>query len=363
MQKRTAIIHDWLTGMRGGERCLETFLKIYSEADVYTLIHIKGSVSDLIESRVKGTSFLNKLPGIHKYYRYCLPMFPLAVADLSKKLVEYDHVICLSHAAVKNIKVPANAKHTVYCFTPMRYIWDKADEYFGAFTKILQPLLALLRRWDKNIVNPQTKFIAISNFVAARIRKYYKVRATVIYPPVNTDWITPRNEDEPGEAFLLAGALVPYKNPEMAVKVFKKLRLPLWIVGSGPLEEKIKLLITGCENIKFLGRVDDTELAKRYKNCRALIFPGIEDFGMMPVECLAAGRPVIAYDRGGLREIIEDGVNGLLFGSGRGDDIEEALEVVMNKFLQFEECFTVKNCVERAAVFSEVRFSDAIVQY
>jgi glycosyltransferase involved in cell wall biosynthesis len=305
---RVALVHDWLTGMRGGERCLEAFLELYPNADIFTLVHVPGSTTGRIDSRVKKASFLNRVPGISRHYRRLLPLFPLAIASFD--LRGYDLVISLSHAAAKNVRVPRGVPHVCYCFTPMRYIWDQARSYLpGPAFYLAQPLLQLLRLWDRRGARRVGHFVAISQFVAARIRRFYGRDAAVIPPPVRmrsgtSQGLTSEERaifaSNPGPFFLCAGALVPYKHIDVAVEAFRRMDLPLWIVGGGPEERKIREM--SPPNVKVLGRVSEAFLWECYSRCEALIFPGIEDFGIVPVECLASGRPVIAVDAGGIRE-------------------------------------------------------------
>ncbi len=300
---RVAIVHDWLTGMRGGERCLSAFLAIYPEADIFTLLHVPGATSAEIDRRVKATSFLQRIPGGRRLYRHMLPLYPLAVRGFD--LDEYDLVISLSHAAAKNVIIRnPSTVHICYCFSPMRYVWDQAYEYFGAMTPVLWPVLRALRSWDKRGANGVRQFVAISEFVAARIRCFYGRSAAVVYPPVDTSWIRAPEESRfsRGEAFLYAGALVPYKRPELVIEAFNHINEPLWVVGGGPLEKKLRRMANS--NIHFVGQVPDAELAEYYRHCRALVFPGTEDFGMVPIECMAAGRPVIGIYDGGLKETL-----------------------------------------------------------
>jgi len=308
---KVALVHDWLTGMRGGERCLEAFLDLYPEADIFTLVHIPGTTSPRIDSRVKGTSFLNRIPGIARLYRGLLPLFPLAVWSFN--LRGYDLVISLSHAAAKNVRVPRGVPHICYCFTPMRYIWDQAPVYFrGARLYMALPLLWLLRAWDRRGARRVTEFVAISSFIAARIRRFYGRRAFVIAPPVRSaleitrsltrDELTLLNKrQEP--FFLCAGALVPYKRVDLAIDACNALRVPLWVVGKGPEAEALKA--RAGDTVRFFGHVSEAFLWECYRRCRALLFPGTEDFGIVPVECLASGRPVIAVQAGGVAESVE----------------------------------------------------------
>jgi glycosyltransferase involved in cell wall biosynthesis len=318
---KVALVHDWLTGMRGGERCLEAFLDIYPDADIFTLVHIPGATSARIDSRVKGTSFLNRVPGIAKLYRGLLPLFPFAARSL--KLDGYDLVVSLSHAAAKNVRVPQGIPHICYCFTPMRYIWDQAPEYFrGVMLYLAQPVLWPLRMWDRRGARRVTEFVAISAFIAARIRRFYGRRAVVIPPPVRSPHeiqhaLTPEEleifnkQQEP--FFLCAGALVPYKRIDVAVDACKALGVPLWVVGRGPELEALKS--RAGKTVRFFGHVSEAFLWECYRRSRALLFPGIEDFGIVPVECLASGRPVIAVQAGGVTETVEGALVGTPVGA------------------------------------------------
>jgi glycosyltransferase involved in cell wall biosynthesis len=362
---RVALVHDWLTGLRGGEKCLAAFLELYPNADVYTLIHKKGSTLDTIDQAVVGTSFLNMLPAVEKYYRYLLPLFPMAVNSI--KLEGYDLVISTSHAAVKNIKLPEDTMHVSYCFTPMRYIWDQSQTYLGKKAYFSAPIIKALRNWDKNGSSGVDEFIAISKLVAARIRAYYGRRSKVIYPPVDTSWISPLTNWKRGDAFLYAGALVPYKRVDLIVEAFNILKLPLVVAGSGPEREKLEKIAK--DNIHFLGRVSDADLAELYRNCRALIFPGKEDFGMVPVEAQAAGRPVIALESGGARETIlgytigsnneltSKPYSGVFFKASK--DMTEELIDAVKFFIKNEELFTIENCVNQGMKFSPLLFANS----
>ena len=362
---KVALVHDWLLAYRGGEKCLRAFLDIYPNADIVTLLHVPGASDPAIDANVRQTSYFQKLPGVRRYYRALLPLFPHAARSL--KLEQYDLVISLSHAAAKNVRTRSDAVHICYCFTPMRYIWDQRQHYFGRATSFLWPLLAALRRWDVAGSENVDHFVSISQFVRARIRCYYGRDARVIYPPVDTSWIREAGPtiEEQGVAFLYAGALVPYKKPKLIVEVFNELGLPLWIAGAGPEEAALRRLAKN--NISFLGRVSDAELAGLYRRCRALIFPGVEDFGMMPVECLAAGRPVIARCHGGLAET----VNGLKY--WRSDSLaasqasgvflrrkpeNERVELarVLGLFLRHEHEFKSDVCQTQAQHFGPDRF-------
>lgn len=370
---RVALVHDWLTGMRGGERCLEAFLCIYPDADIFTLVHVPGTTSAQIDRRVKGTSFLNRIPGIRRLYKAFLPFYPLAARSLD--LRGYDLIISLSHAAAKNIRVPAGVPHVCYCFTPMRYIWDQATSYLPGFLFYLAlPLISYLRGWDVAGSRSVTRFVAISSFISARIRRYYGRSSVVIQPPVrmeseNVETLTPAEQEvfssSPGSFFLCAGALVPYKKIDVAVRAFNALKLPLWIVGGGPDLNALKSL--AGPNVRFFGRVSDAFLWESYRRCRALVFPGIEDFGIVPVECLAAGRPVIGVEAGGLKasivgyrpgvdsKLVPEKHSGVFIPKERYGDPQAVIEAV-ESFCDVEHLFDGLTLRARAREFSYSSF-------
>ncbi len=366
---KIAIVHDWINGMRGGERCLDVFLSLYPAADIFTLFHVPGKTNQRIDQRVKKVSFLNRIPMAQKLYRLLLPFYPLAIRQFSFE--GYDLVISLSHAAAKNVQVPQGTPHIVYCFTPMRYIWDQARSYFGIVTPLLWPIILLLRGWDRRGAERPTAFVAISRFIAARIRCFYQRSSAVIFPPVDTAWISPQQEDKQGEAFLWAGALVPYKRPDLVVAAFNQLGVTLWVVGDGP--ERKRLQEIAGPNIHFLGRLSDQDLADRYRRCRALIFPGVEDFGMIPIECMAAGRPIIGLDKGGLvdslngvkhwkysdkSDVIAIGQpSGVFIRSAAKDSLEELLKSI-RFFIAHESSFKSRDLVGQAERFSPHHFAE-----
>ena len=370
---RVALVHDWLTGMRGGERCLEAFLCIYPDADIFTLVHVPGATSSLIDGRVKVTSFLSKIPGIKKLYKAFLPLYPLAARSFD--FTGYDLVISLSHAAAKNVHVPQGVPHVCYCFTPMRYIWDQAAAYLRGVTYLCAlPLITLLRRWDTNGARRVSHFIGISTFISARIRKFYGRTSTVIAPPVRMSdevsfELTPQErtffDQHPEPFFLCAGAVVPYKKIDVAVKAFNELAEPLWVVGGGPEQPALEAL--AGPTVRVLGRVSEAFLWECYRRCRALVFPGIEDFGIVPVECLSAGRPVIGIDAGGLREsvvgwrpwlgsnLVPSEHTGVFVPKDRCGDVSALVEGVRT-FCEVEGKFSVATLKSRALRFSYPNF-------
>lgn len=370
---KVALVHDWLTGMRGGERCLEAFLCLYPQAYIFALVHIPGTTSERIDARVVATSFLNRVPGIRKLYKMFLPLYPAAIASFD--LSGYDLVISLSHAAAKNARVPTGVPHICYCFTPMRYIWDQAASYLKGMRYVCAlPLIQLLRLWDARGAQRVTHFVAISGFIGARIRKFYGRSSTVIAPPVRLadEGTAPLSAEEseffekhPGPFFLCAGALVPYKKIDVAVEAFNQLGEPLWIVGGGPELEKIRRM--AGEHIKVFGRVSEAFLWECYKRCRALVFPGIEDFGIVPVECLSSGKPVIGIDAGGLREsvvgwrywqdksLVPSKHTGVFVPKERFGDPDAIVDAV-GAFLDAEGMFSVDTLKARAREFCHARF-------
>jgi glycosyltransferase involved in cell wall biosynthesis len=324
------LIHDWLTGMRGGEKVLEVLCELYPQADLFTLYHRRGSVSPAIERHRIETSFVQRLPFAGAYYRQYLPLFPLAVEQFD--LDPYDLVLSSSHCAAKAVVPTGRARHLCYCHSPMRYAWDQFDAYFGparvgpvASRWAYRPLLARLARWDAATATRVHRFLANSRHVADRIRRYYNRVATIVYPPVDTVFYHPA-ASAPASHFLIVSALVPYKRIELAMSACERVGAPLRIVGDGPdrrrLEREAGPLVT------FLGRLTDEEVREEYRQALAVLLPGEEDFGIVPVEAQACGRPVVALGRGGALETVVDGDTGVLFHEPEAGVMAAALERV-----------------------------------
>jgi glycosyltransferase involved in cell wall biosynthesis len=297
--------------MRGGERVLEILCQGFPQAPIFTLIHNPAGISETINRHPVVTSWLQGVPGIGLRYRYFLPLFPLTVSRF--KPPDADLVISTSHCVAKGIRPPAGARHLCYCFTPMRYAWTFYDEYFGrnpAKALLARPLLAALRRWDRRSAARVDGFVAISRHVQKRIRDFYGRDSDVVYPPVNTAQWTP-GASASGDFDLIVSALVPYKRVELAVRAYRRLGFPLKIVGTGT--EFANLQTLAGPNIEFLGWRSDDEVLQLYRNCRLLAFPGEEDFGIVPLEAQACGRPVVACAKGGALETVADGVSGVFF--------------------------------------------------
>jgi len=349
ISRRVILAHDWLTGMRGGERVLEVLCRSFPKAPIYTLIHNPAAVSDVINAHPVTTSWLQRVPGIRQHYRYFLPFFPGAIERLQP--TPADLLISTSHCAAKGLPPPRGARHLCYCFTPMRYAWLFYEEYFGKnpLKKMaLAPCLGRLRAWDRATCSRVDRFVTLSRHVQKRILEFYGREADVVYPPVKTSFWTPASPgsaDAPrsdqrsevrsqrsevgnqqstirnqqyihapravGAYDLIVSALVPYKRIELAVRAYNRLGYPLKIVGTGTEFQRLRQM--AGMHIEFLGRLDDERVRDLYRHCRLLVFPGEEDFGIVPVEAQACGRPVVAYGIGGVLETVVDGQTGIFF--------------------------------------------------
>jgi glycosyltransferase involved in cell wall biosynthesis len=323
---RVALVHDWLTGMRGGERVLETFCRIFPAARIYALFHARGSVSALIESHPIRTSILQRLPGATAHYRSLLPLFPAAIEGFD--LDEADLVVSTSHCAAKAVVRTGRARHLCYCHTPMRYAWDQFDAYFGPArvgrrrSAAHRHVMAWLARWDRATSQRVDRFVANSHYVAGRIARYYNRGSSVLHPPVDTAFYTPGGGQR-GRYLLVVSALVPYKRLDVAIQAANRLGAALRIVGTGP--ERDRLARLAGPTVEFLGSVSDEALRDEYRGATALVLPAEEDFGIAPVEALACGTPVVALARGGATESVSDGVTGILVPEATTDAFADAL--------------------------------------
>jgi glycosyltransferase involved in cell wall biosynthesis len=309
---RVALAHDWLTGMRGGEKCLELLGEGFPSAPLYCLVHKKGSVSAIIENREIHASALRHVPNIEKYYRYFLPTFPLAIRTMGRP--DADLLISTSHCAAKALPKRKHTKHLCYCFTPMRYAWTFREEYFGgsAFKQaLLTPTLAALRAWDKSNSRYVDRFVAISHHVRKRIENFYGREADVVYPPADTEYYTPEPTVAREDFDLIVSALVPYKKIDLAVRAYTATGRRLIVVGTGTEFERLKSI--AGPSVTLFGWQPDERIRDLYRRCRFLVFPGEEDFGIVPVEAMACGTPVIALRRGGVMETVNEGVTGVFF--------------------------------------------------
>jgi glycosyltransferase involved in cell wall biosynthesis len=368
-----ALVHDWLTGYRGGERVLHHLARRFPDADLFTLIHERGSVPREIEARSVRTSWLDRIPGRAQHYRKLLPLFPSAIRRFD--LEGYDLVLSTSHAVAKSVRTPSGVAHVDYCFTPMRYVWDHADAYLGRGTRrrLAGPLIERLRRFDVATSGEDsvTRFVAISTDVADRIRRHYRRSARVVPPPVDVSWIEPARSD-PDDFYLLVGGFVPYKREDLVVDAFRRLGRRLVVAGDGPLRRRIER--GAPRNVDFVGRVSDARLAELYRSCRALLYPQHEDFGLVALEAQAAGRPVIGFGRGGLLDTVQplptpgpvsadatDGdealdATGLFF----SEQTPEAICTAVERFEKLESRFDPRRLRRWAERFSPARFDRAL---
>ncbi len=309
---RTAVVHDWLNGMRGGEKVLEAMLPCLPEPTIFTLFHVPGAVSPEIERYPIRVSGLNRLPFARRHYRSYLPLFPRAVEAFD--LSGYDLVVSSSHCVAKGARAPAGVPHLCYCHTPVRYAYEQFDEYFPAGRTRLRPLkaaaIARLRAWDIATSSRPNRYLANSRAVAQRILRHWGRDAAVLPPPVDVDFFVA--SASPREDFLLAvGALVPYKRFEDAIAAARLLRRPLVLVGRGPEERRLRA--QAGPSVRIVKDLSAADLRDLYRRCAFFVQPGEEDFGIASVEALASGAPVVALGRGGVRDIVSDTEEGILY--------------------------------------------------
>lgn len=350
---RVALVHDWLTGMRGGEKVLEVLCERFPEAHLFTLVHVPGSVSPVIERRPIVTSFVQRLPFVARRYREYLPLFPMAVELFDFE--GFDLVLSTSHCCVKSVIRPASARHLCYCLTPMRYAWDQFDAYFGPDrigrfgSAAMRPVMARMARWDRDTAGRPDRYVAISHYVAGRIARYYNREATVVYPPVDTTFFHP-DGTAPERFALVVSALVPYKRVDLAIDACGRAGIPLTVVGDGP--ERAALERQGAGTVRFLGRLPDEDVRALYRRAAVVLLPGEEDFGIVPLEAQGCGRPVVARGRGGAVETVKPGDTGFLV----DDPSPEAFaEAIANAVTHPFDSTLIRRHAER---FSRERFGD-----
>jgi glycosyltransferase involved in cell wall biosynthesis len=356
---KVALVHDWLTGQRGGEKVLEVLAEIFPKAPIYTLFRIKGSQHPDIEKRVIRTSFLQRMPFLEKKYRSYLPLFPLAVEMFD--LQEYDLVVSTSHCVAKGAIPAPDALHVCYIHSPMRYAWNLYFSYFAPdrlspFSRwLIPPVIHRLRTWDTASAARVDRFVANSANVARRVGKYYRRSADVIPPPVDTEFYRPDDSVAHGDYHLVVSALVPYKRIDLAVEAFNRTGAPLKIVGTGP--EYRALRKRARPNVEFLGASGAEDLRRLYQGAASFLLPGEEDFGIATLEAQACGTPVIAYGRGGSLETVVPGETGLLFNEPNVAGLMGALD----KFRTFAcNRGTIRSNAMR---FSRERFKEGISSY
>jgi glycosyltransferase involved in cell wall biosynthesis len=349
--------------MRGGERCLEVFCELFPDATLFTLLHVPGSVTPIIEHRRVVTSFIQRLPGAARRYRTYLPLFPLAVRTFD--LRGYDLVISLSHCVAKGVRTPPGAVHLCYCFTPMRYVWDLYDDYAsgaGFATRLLMPpIAAALRRWDRR-TDGVHHIAAISEHIKDRIARVWNREAEVIHPPVDVArfHLTDRVED----FYLVVSALAPYKRVDLAIAAANRLHRRLLVVGTGPEDKRLRKM--AGPTVDFLGWRSDAAVANLFARCRAVLFTAVEDYGIVPLEAAAAGRPTIALGRGG---VLETMVN---VDAADGDAptavyfAEQTVDAVADAILRFESLadrFDPKALLRRAEHFDRPIFKTKVREW
>ncbi len=369
---KVALVHDWLTGMRGGERCLEVFCELFPKADLYTLVYVPGRLSPTIRAMKVRAAWINRLPFIKRYYRYSLPLFPKTIESFT--LRDYDLVLSSSHCVAKGI-LPGRALHISYLHAPMRYVWDMHDLYFG---RDANPLARwgmrlsrkYLQRWDLRSSGRVHFYLANSKYVAQKIKELYGREATVIHPPVDIErfYIS----DTPKSYFLIVSALVPYKRIDLAIEAFNELKLPLKIAGDGPLRKALEK--RAGPNIEFLGWTEGEKLRDLYASCSVLILPGEEEFGITALEGQASGRPIIAYGKGGVLETVVplDGFDrsgarattalpatGIFFDQPSVSSLIAAVE----EYYKYQQLFDPGFIRRHASSFSRDRFKQQIRRY
>ncbi len=365
---RVALVHDWLTGMRGGEKVLAAIGKHFPEAPIYTLVHFPESLGDAFDGHPIHTSFLQRVPGVRLHYRRLLPLFPAAIEDFD--LGTYDLVISTSHCVAKGAIPAPDAVHVCYCHSPMRYAWDQEHTYFprrrGWTARLRNLALTGLRTWDAASAPRVDHFLANSTFVAERIRRYYGREAEVVPPPVDVEFFSSPGADAATdlaearkEGALMVSALNPYKRVELAIAACERLGIALRIVGTGPDERRLRRL--AGPSTRFLGRVEGSRLRDLYRRAAFFLQPGVEDFGIASVEALACGTPVVARSRGGILDIVEDGVHGVLYDVAEGADESAEIDACCTAIDKSARIgFNPEHLIGRSRAFSQESFDERL---
>lgn len=353
---KIAIVHDWLTNMGGAEQVIINFKEMYPEAPIYTTFYNPDNLDSKLRNIDVRTCFLQKKKIVTNHKKY-FPLMPLAFENFH--LNEYDVVLSSSSSCAKGVLTKPGSVHVCYCHTPMRYAWEKRDEYVEGMGKLKRGLIKILlhymRIWDVASANRVDYFIANSTEVQKRIKKHYKRESIVINPPVRCSLFNISDND--GDYYVIVSRLVKYKRFDLAVQACKELNKKLIVIGEGPEKENLQKIAEGCENIKFLGRLEDAEVKKYMAECKALLFPGEEDFGITPVETMASGRPVIAYGKGGVLDSIIDGKTGLFFREQNVESLKEAI----SKFETMQ--FNKKEIRQHALQFDEAEFRKKMMNF
>ncbi len=351
---KVAIIHYWLVGMRGGERVLEEIAALYPEADIFTHVADRARLSDALAGRRISETFIARLPFARRAYKAYLGLMPAALEAVSLK--GYDLVIASESGPAQGVIAPPSARMLTYCHTPMRYVWDHQADYAATLPRLARPafshLARRMRAYDFQAAQRPDRIVANSAFVAARIRRFWGREAQVIAPPVDLTRFAGADR-VPRDGYLFVSELTGYKRADLAVAAFRGLDRQVTIIGDGP--DRARLMRGAPPNVRFTGRLSDTALAKAYASAQALIFPAEEDFGLVPVEAMASGCPVIAYRSGGATESVEDGATGLFFNDQNPDSLRGAIAA----FEAGDHGITAVRCRARAALFGVDRFRAA----
>lgn len=330
---KVAIVHYWLVNWRGGERVLAELLKLFPEADLFTHVYRQKVVDEHLAGRRLTQTFIGRLPWARRWHQAYLLFMPMALEQLD--LRGYDMVISCESGPAKGVIVAPHAVHVCYCHSPMRYVWDMYHDYTESLSSITRALIApalhYMRIWDQVSAQRVDYFIANSAFVAERIRKYYRQNADVIYPPVEVGEF--EVSEGCGGFYLFVGQLVGYKRADIAVRAFNELGLELIVIGAGKSVRKLRK--TAAQNVKFLGRQTSEVIRWHYGACRALVFPGIEDFGIVPIEAMACGKPVIAFRGGGALETVAEGKTGLFFDEQTPESLTAAVRCFERRMGEF----------------------------
>ena len=325
---KVALLHYWLTNMRGGENVFAEFCRIFPDGDIFTHAWNPDKVKEPFDSHKITETFISRLPRARKNCQIYLPLMPSALARLD--LSGYDLILSSESGPCKGIRKPAGARHVCYCYTPMRYVWDMFDDYYraaGIGGKIAMRLFKnYLRGYDLRSAENVDQFLANSHFVAERIKRIYGRDSTVVHPPADTGFFVPDKDDEPKDYYLVAGQLISYKRPELALRACLKMHRRLVFVGDGSMRKRLEKEADGNPDIVFAGRVSRPQLRKYYAEAKGLIFPGIEDFGIVPLESQSVGVPVIALGIGGALETVVSRQTGVFFPEPEVDSLCRAIE-------------------------------------
>lgn len=351
---KIAFVHEYLNQFGGAERLLQVLCSFFPEAPIYTLLYDAEATGGIFEGREIRTSFLQKTPFATRHHRLFPLLMPLAMEQFD--FSQFDVVLSVSASFAKGIITKPHTRHICYCLTPPRFLWDSSQKFVEDFSypkiikKLLPPFITYLRVWDKEASSRVDEFWSVSCFVEERVKKYYRRDSVVVYPPVNVKKF--RVSDKIDDYFFMAGRLVSYKRFDIAMKVFMALGLPLKIAGVGPEARRLKNM--AGRNIKFLGLISDEKLAELYSRAKVLVFPQEEDFGIVPLEAMASGRPVIAFRGGGALETVVDGETGIFF----DEQSEESLSQAIRRF--DADKFRPEACRAQAEKFDVTVFKEKI---